>query len=119
MEALAHPATPPVSAEMLQAAMAAVAQHGAGNAGAHPVSANSAVQVSHVLSDALAGGSSGKPDIDSLLHALGSAGHGNPDPVHALAIAGPHDALTQFHYGAHVLPTIDMMALHAASAPHG
>ena len=111
---------PAVSAEMLQAAMAGIAQHSVAKTDANTGGLdNAAGQVSHVLSDSLAGGSEGKPDIDSLLHAISGVGHAQIDVAHALAAAGSmlHEPFG-FQSGAHVLmPLIDEMAAHVAGVP--
>src|SRR4029078_11720652 len=65
----------PVSAEMLQSAMAGIAAHG----GEPSVTAvNPGSDLSQVLADAIAGGSSHAPDIEALLSALPGADSGHP-----------------------------------------
>jgi hypothetical protein len=116
-EVFAHSdAAPVVSAAMLQAAMAGVALQGGGKAGADSHAATTA-DVSHVLADALDGGSVGKPDIDSLLHAIAGSGHGTPDVAHALAAVGPmfSESFAPVHV---VMPLAEEMVAHiAAIAP--
>lgn len=116
-EALAFAAAmPAVSAEMLQAAMAGVAQHSVEKATAVLAAhGGEPAQLTDVLSDALSNGSQGKPDIDSLLSAIGDSGHHHGDLTLALAMAGPmgHDG-----FGLHAsLPMMSMdetMVLHVA-----
>jgi hypothetical protein len=100
---------------MLQAAMAGVAQHDTSTVDPHAGADGGAALVGHVLSDALSGGANGKPDVESLLHAMGSTGHWRGDLVDALAMAGPHEG---FATGPHGLPIAEALVLHAAPA-HG
>jgi hypothetical protein len=104
-------AAPAVSAEMLQAAMAGVGLQA--DKGAAPPAAVTA-DVGHVLADALAGGSEGKPDIESLLHAVVGNGHGTPDVGHALAAVGPmfSEAFAPSHV---MMPLAEEMAAHIAA----
>ena len=118
-EAFAHSESAPVvSAAMLQAAMAGVALQRADKDLGHVDSRSAATaDVSHVLADALAGGSDGKPDIDSLLHAISPAVHGAPDVAHALAAVGPifSEGFPPVHV---MMPLADEMVAHiAAIAP--
>jgi VCBS repeat-containing protein len=115
-EVFAHAdAAPAVSAEMLQAAMAGVAQQAADKSAAQGDSAAAVTaDVGHVLADALAGGSDGKPDIESLLHAIVGGGHGAADVGHALAAVGPmvNEAFSPSHV---MMPLAEEMAAHIAA----
>ena len=100
---------------MLQAATAGIEHHGAKTADPHVAVADSAnVELGHVLSDALATGSHGKPDIDSLLQAFGgSHGHG---PLAEL-LGGAHEAYASIHPNV-MAPLIDAMVMHEVAPPH-
>ena len=115
-EVFAHAdAAPAVSAEMLQAAMAGVAQQAADKSAAQGDSAAAVTaDVGHVLADALAGGSDGKPDIESLLYAIVGGGHGAADVGHALAAVGPmfNEAFSPSHV---MMPLAEEMAAHIAA----
>ena len=115
-EVFAHAdAAPAVSAEMLQAAMAGVAQQATDKSAAQGDSAAAVTaDVGHVLADALAGGSDGKPDIESLLHAIVGGGHGAADVGHALAAVGPmvNEAFSPSHV---MMPLAEEMAAHIAA----
>lgn len=116
------PASLMVSAEMLQAAMVAVAHQGAGKADPH-VADTGSEQVRGVLLDALANGSHGKPDVDSLVNAIAAAhqghggnGHGAIGPVLA-------DAYGHVHFAMHAEPLAEMMhcmpPLRSTASRHG
>jgi hypothetical protein len=107
-----------VSAEMLQAAMAAVAHQGAGNASPH-VADTGSEQVRGVLLDALASGSHGKPDVDSLLNAIAGANQGHGGNGHGATGPVLADAYGHVHFAMHAEPLAEMMALHAAAPLHG
>jgi len=115
-EVFAHAdAAPAVSAEMLQAAMAGVAQQATDKSAAQGDSAAAVTaDLGHVLADALAGGSDGKPDIESLLHAIVGGGHGAADVGHALAAVGPmvNEAFSPSHV---MMPLAEEMAAHIAA----
>ena len=115
-EVFAHAdAAPAVSAEMLQAAMAGVAQQATDKSAAQGDSAAAVTaDVGHVLADALAGGSDGKPDIESLLYAIVGGGHGAADVGHALAAVGPmfNEAFSPSHV---MMPLAEEMAAHIAA----
>ena len=100
--------------------MAGVVLHSVDNATVQPAAAHpNAEQLSEVLSDALIGGASSKPDIDSLLGAIGGAGHGHPDLANALALAGP---VVHGPFGGpaafHLMPLSEEMVLHAPVPVH-
>jgi VCBS repeat-containing protein len=107
-----------VSAEMLQAAMAAVAHQGAGNASPH-VADTGSEQIRGVLLDALASHSHGKPDVDSLLNAVAGAHQGHGENGHGAIGPVLADAYAQVHFAMHAEPLAEMMALHAAAPLHG
>ena len=115
-EVFAHAdAAPAVSAEMLQAAMAGVAQQATDKSAAQGDSAAAVTaDLGHVLADALAGGSDGKPDIESLLYAIVGGGHGAADVGHALAAVGPmfNEAFSPSHV---MMPLAEEMAAHIAA----
>jgi hypothetical protein len=119
MHPLAIPiSVPMVSAEMLQAAMAGVAQHGAATLGGHSTTVETpAAQVTHALLDSLSGGADGKPDIDSLLHSIGAKSDIHEELSHALAMVGPHQGFAI--PGTHGLPLVEALVLHAPPPPHG
>jgi hypothetical protein len=106
----------PVSAEMLQAAIAGIAGHSASGPDMHATSNDASMQVSHVLSDALAGGSDSKPDIDVLLQSAGKGGAAHDAIAHALAMVGSHEGFAV--PGAHGMPIAEALVMHAP-APHG
>jgi hypothetical protein len=110
-------AVSPVTAEMLQAAMAGV-QHAAEKPGAAlDASAHGSAELGQVLADALAAGN-GKPDIESLLHAATGPAHDQVLSHTALASGGAHEmfggmpvedrSLMQMH---------ETMMLHQLAAP--
>jgi hypothetical protein len=100
---------------MLQAATAGIEHHGAKTADVHSTPASSAnTELGQVLSDALAAGSHGKPDIDLLLQAVGgSHGHG---PLAEL-LGGAHEAYASIHPNV-LAPLTDAMVMHEAAPPH-
>ena len=110
-------AVSPITAEMLQAAMAGV-QHAAEKPGAMlDPSAHGSAELGQVLADALAAGN-GKPDIESLLHAATGPAHDQVLSHTALGGSAPHEmfggviiedrTLMQMH---------DTMMLHQLAAP--
>ena len=112
-------AVSPVSAEMLQAAMAAVAQHAA----ERPVAAvgddaHATAELGQVLADALAGASNARTDIDSLLDAATGQGNGHLQVAHNLTMGAPGtaDAFGFGHLPMHT-PILEAMALHPAAPP--
>ena len=110
-------AVSPITAEMLQAAMAGV-QHAAEKPGAAlDASVHGSAELGHVLADALAAGN-GKPDIESLLHAATGPAHDQVLSHTAFASGGAHEmfggmpvedrSLMQMH---------ETMMLHQLAAP--
>ena len=109
----------PVSAEMLQAAMAGVAQHAA----ERPVaavgdSAHATAELGQVLADALAGASNARTDIDSLLDAAAGHGNGHLQVAHNLTMGAPGtaEAFGFGHLPMHT-PILEAMALDPAAPP--
>ena len=107
-----------VSAEMLQAAMAGVVQHGADKAAAD-IAETASPEVRQVLVDALANGSDGKPDIESLLSAISSGNQSHGGMAHGDAGQVLADAHAFGNFAMHTEPLAEMMALSAAAPVHG
>jgi Ca2+-binding RTX toxin-like protein len=106
----------PVTAEMLQAAMAGV-QHAAERPGATvDPSAHGSAELGHVLADALAIGN-GKPDIESLLHAVGGPAHDQVLSHTALGSSGAHELFGSVHVEDRMLMMHDTIMLHQLAAP--
>jgi Ca2+-binding RTX toxin-like protein len=101
-------AAPIVSAEMLQAAMAGVAQHSIHNEVTGKTPIHDAAQLGHVLSDALSGGSAAHVDIESLLNAVGPKTEGSGQLPHPLATGG---------FGSHATPFFELSMAHPAFFP--
>jgi hypothetical protein len=126
--AFAH-AAPGISAEMLQSAIAGIAQHSAENAASQSgAGASAAAPGSHlpgelgrVLSDALGGEPGDRPDIDTLLSAAIKPGDPNGQIAHALASdLHSHEAYGYGHVDMHALMSIsEAMGVHQLAAPAG
>ena len=106
----------PVSAEMLQSAMAGIAAHGIEPSA---VAANPGGDLSQVLADAIAGASSHGPDINALLSALPGADSGHP--LASLAVtAGADftaDSMTLASLTQHMAFASEVMLIHQDAPP--
>ena len=120
-------ATASVSAEMLQAAIAGIAQHSVDSQAAnHAFTDHSAAhlalgsaELGQIMSDALGSGSIEKPDIDALLNAVGRTADPHMQMSHALATVAPaHEAIAFTHPAFHMQANAETMALHADAPPH-
>jgi hypothetical protein len=110
-------AVSPVTAEMLQAAMAGV-QHAAEKPGATvDVSQHGSAELGQILADALAVGSSGKPDVESLLHAVGGPVHDQVLAHTALGASGAHELFGGVPVEDRMLMMHDTIMLHQLAAP--
>jgi len=112
------PAVTAVSAEMLREAMAGVGHHGTEKSVDHAPGETGGAKVAEVLSDALAGGTHGAPDIDSLLHAISTPGHTHGGGLNPAAM-GPYEAFGLGHGSMHMQLLHEAMVLHAAVPAHG
>ena len=105
----------PVTAEMLQAAMAGVAQHSVANAQAGEEAVAHAPELGQVLADALESTPAHVPEIHALLHALGDDGHLAKGFAAAAAMA-EHAAPTAFAAG-HPIVGAEILAMHMDAVP--
>ncbi|WP_155264808.1 beta strand repeat-containing protein, partial [Sphingomonas segetis] len=111
-------AMPAISADMLEAAMAGIAHHSIGKTGGVPATHDGEpAKLTEILSDVLSNGPGGKPDIDSLLSAMGDSGHHHGDLTLALAMAEPfaHGGYG-FQSNMTMMSVDETMVLHVAPA---
>jgi hypothetical protein len=105
-----------VSAEMLQAAMAGIAQHNGANGSATVSPEHGQAELGQVLADALHAGAAEKPDVDSLLNAI-------HDPAHGQSHSSVNEALAMLGsmghgHSATPLENHTLMAMHETMVMH-